>query len=68
MQGPILVTLASFTAYTLLGFEMTADVAFPALALFNLLRQPLQMCAFLLESCLQALCLLLGHSLQRPAC
>ena len=43
LQGPILVTLASFSAFVALGREMTADIAFPALALFNLLRQPLQM-------------------------
>ncbi len=38
--GPI---LASFGAFTLLGYPLTASVAFPALALFNLLRFPLMM-------------------------
>lgn len=55
MQGPILVSLASFTAFTLLGYEMTADLAFPALALFNMLRQPLQMLPNYLNGVLNAL-------------
>ena len=38
---PILVSLAAFVAYSLLGNELTADKAFPALALFNLLRFPI---------------------------
>ena len=38
---PILVSLAAFVAYSLLGHELTADKAFPALALFNLLRFPI---------------------------
>ena len=41
--GPILVSLASFGAFTLLGYPLTASVAFPALALFNLLRFPVMM-------------------------
>ncbi len=41
MQGPILVSLASFTTFAALGFQLTAAVAFPALALFNLLRFPI---------------------------
>lgn len=41
--GPILVSLASFGTYTLLGYPLTASVAFPALALFNLLRFPVMM-------------------------
>ena len=40
--GPILVSLASFTCYTALGYPLTAAVAFPALALFNLLRFPVR--------------------------
>ena len=42
--GPILITLASFSTYALLGLPLTADVAFPALALFNLMRFPVLMC------------------------
>jgi len=41
--GPILVSLASFGAFTILGYPLTASVAFPALALFNLLRFPVMM-------------------------
>ena len=41
--GPILVSLASFGAFTLQGYSLTASVAFPALALFNLLRFPVMM-------------------------
>lgn len=41
LQGPILVSLASFTTFAALGFQLTAAVAFPALALFNLLRFPI---------------------------
>ncbi len=41
--GPILVSLASFGAFTMLGYPLTASVAFPALALFNLLRFPVMM-------------------------
>lgn len=41
--GPILVSLAAFSVYTLIGLPLTASVAFPALALFNLLRFPILM-------------------------
>ena len=41
--GPILVSLASFGAFTFQGYSLTASVAFPALALFNLLRFPVMM-------------------------
>jgi len=41
--GPILVSLAAFSVYTFLGYPLTASVAFPALALFNLLRFPILM-------------------------
>ena len=36
--GPALVSIASFTTFTLMGYALTADVAFVSLALFNLLR------------------------------
>ena len=41
--GPIIISLASFTAYAVAGYPLTADVAFVALALFNLLRFPVIM-------------------------
>jgi hypothetical protein len=31
---------AAFATYSLLGYRLTPDIAFPALALFNLLRFP----------------------------
>ncbi|KAK9817530.1 hypothetical protein WJX74_009211 [Apatococcus lobatus] len=40
LAGPILVSLTSLATYTLLGNNLTAAVAFPALALFDLLSQP----------------------------
>ncbi len=40
MQGPIVVSLTSLTAFSLLGHTLTAAVAFPALALFDLLSMP----------------------------
>lgn len=42
-SGPVLVALAAFGTYTMLGKQLTASVAFPALALFNLLRFPIIM-------------------------
>lgn len=42
-SGPVLVALASFGVYVAMGYELTASVAFPALALFNLLRFPILM-------------------------
>jgi ATP-binding cassette subfamily C (CFTR/MRP) protein 1 len=41
--GPILIAMAAFAAHSLLGYQMTATVAFPALALFNLMRFPVLM-------------------------
>lgn len=38
---PLLVTLATFALYTILGNKMTAATAFTALSLFNILRFPL---------------------------
>lgn len=40
-SGPVLVSLAAFVTFTLQGHALTAAVAFPALALFNLLRFPI---------------------------
>lgn len=36
--GPLLISLVSLGTYTLMGYPLTAAVAFPALALFNQLR------------------------------
>ncbi|GBF89551.1 canalicular multispecific organic anion transporter [Raphidocelis subcapitata] len=41
--GPVLVSLAAFGVYAALGRPLTAAVAFPSLALFNLLRFPIVM-------------------------
>jgi ATP-binding cassette subfamily C (CFTR/MRP) protein 1 len=42
-SAPVLVAIAAFGTFAWLGGALTADVAFPALALFNLLRFPLIM-------------------------
>lgn len=36
--GPLLISVVSLGTYTLMGYPLTAAVAFPALALFNQLR------------------------------
>ncbi len=41
--GPIIIALSSFLAYSVMGYPLTADVAFVSLALFNLLRFPVMM-------------------------
>lgn len=41
--GPIIIALTSFAAYSIMGYPLTADVAFVSLALFNLLRFPVIM-------------------------
>ena len=40
---PIMISLAAFAVYTAQGYALTPAVAFPALALFNLLRFPITM-------------------------
>ncbi|GMH35949.1 hypothetical protein BSKO_03817 [Bryopsis sp. KO-2023] len=42
-SGPILIALAGFGTFTAMGGKLTASVAFPALALFQLLRFPVMM-------------------------
>lgn len=42
-SGPVFVSLAAFGVYQAMGYQLTAAVAFPALALFNLLRFPILM-------------------------
>lgn len=39
----VLFLNAAFFTYTMMGYELTAAVAFPALSLFNLLRFPVMM-------------------------
>lgn len=41
--SPFLVSLATFALYVLTGHELTADKAFVALSLFNLLQFPVSM-------------------------
>ena len=43
LQGPMFISLAAFTVYGALGYQLTAAIAFPAISLFNLLRFPLMM-------------------------
>ncbi|KAG2450119.1 hypothetical protein HYH02_000222 [Chlamydomonas schloesseri] len=54
MSGPVLVGLAAFGTYAGLGYSLTAAVAFPALALFNLLRFPIIMLPSQIMSLIQA--------------
>ena len=49
--GPIAISLASFSVYIFLGHALTPEVAFPALALFNLLRFPVLMLVPLMLFC-----------------
>ena len=39
--GPIFITIAAFVVYGAMGKTLSASVAFPAIALFNLLRFPI---------------------------
>nr|CAG8456342.1 14203_t:CDS:10 [Entrophospora candida] len=39
---PFLVTLFAFGFYTYFGHELTADIAFTSITLFNILKQPMQ--------------------------
>ncbi|KAF9437497.1 hypothetical protein BGZ76_000493 [Entomortierella beljakovae] len=52
---PVLVTIATFFTYTkIAGNVLTAEVAFPALALFNVLRAPMDAFPEMLSLCLRA--------------
>eukprot|EP01116_Phalansterium_solitarium_P010898 TRINITY_DN263_c0_g2_i2.p1 TRINITY_DN263_c0_g2~~TRINITY_DN263_c0_g2_i2.p1 ORF type:complete len:1470 (+),score=645.31 TRINITY_DN263_c0_g2_i2:96-4505(+) len=51
---PILVSLTTFTTYTLLGNELTAERAFTAVALFNILRFPLSMLPMVITGLVEA--------------
>ncbi|GFR41153.1 hypothetical protein Agub_g1817 [Astrephomene gubernaculifera] len=54
MSGPVLVGLAAFGTFAGMGYSLTAAVAFPALALFNLLRFPIIMLPSQIMSFIQA--------------
>ncbi|KAG0301522.1 hypothetical protein BGZ98_008272, partial [Dissophora globulifera] len=52
---PVFVTITTFFVYTkVAGNVLTADVAFPALALFNVLRAPMDAFPEMLSLCLRA--------------
>ncbi|KAI8601841.1 hypothetical protein EDD21DRAFT_373502 [Dissophora ornata] len=52
---PVFVTITTFFVYTkVAGNVLTADVAFPALALFNVLRAPMDAFPEMLSQCLRA--------------
>ena len=52
--APLLVSLAAFTAYVLLGNTLDAATAFTALSLFNIMRFPLAMLPFTINNVLEA--------------
>ncbi|KAJ2613508.1 Transporter of the ATP-binding cassette (ABC) [Coemansia sp. RSA 1365] len=54
-MAPVFITLATFTVYTkVMGNQLTASVAFTALALFKTLRGPLDQLPEFFSFCLQA--------------
>ena len=52
--APILIALSAFAVYTAQGYPLTPAVAFPALALFNLLRFPITMLPWYIMDCIEA--------------
>lgn len=46
------MAIAAFGAYTWQGNQLTADIAFPALAYFNLLRWPMYMMPWSIVECI----------------
>ena len=44
--APFLVSLASYITFVLLGNELTPNIAFVSIALFNILRFPMAMCEY----------------------
>ncbi|CAN6663394.1 ATP-dependent bile acid permease [Trichomonascus vanleenenianus] len=53
--APVVITCLSFCSYTMIqGEVLTAPVAFTSLALFNIMRGPMDQLAFLLSGVLQA--------------
>ncbi|KAJ2890233.1 Transporter of the ATP-binding cassette (ABC), partial [Coemansia aciculifera] len=54
-MAPVFVTLATFVCYTkFLGHQLTASIAFTALALFKTLRGPIDQLPEVISFCLQA--------------
>ena len=51
---PVLVSLSSFAAYTLMGEELTPAKAFTSLALFNILRFPMAVLPSIISQCVEA--------------
>lgn len=47
--SPVMVSLATFALYVLTGHELTADKAFVALSLFNLMQFPVSMLPFVIR-------------------
>ena len=54
MSTPLFVSIVTFTTYVLLGNELTATTAFTSLALFNILRFPLNMLPSVITSMVDA--------------
>ncbi|PRP77615.1 hypothetical protein PROFUN_00476 [Planoprotostelium fungivorum] len=54
MASPLLVSTVTFAVYTLLGNDLSAEVAFSALALFNILRFPMNMLPNIITSLIEA--------------
>lgn len=52
---PVMVSLSSFTAYTLLGGILTPAKAFTSLALFNILRFPMAVLPSVISNLVEAL-------------
>lgn len=47
--APFLVSLASYITFVLLGGVLTPNIAFVAVALFNVLRFPMAMCKLFMK-------------------
>jgi ATP-binding cassette subfamily C (CFTR/MRP) protein 1 len=52
--SPLLVSVGAFTMFTVLGNTLSADIAFTSLALFNLLRFPLNMAPNVINNIIQS--------------
>ena len=51
---PLIVSLATFTTFTLTGNNLTAEIAFTSLSLFNVLRFPLNMLPNVINSLVES--------------
>lgn len=47
--APFLVSFVSFTTFVYLGNELTPQIAFVSMALFNILRMPMTLCKFFIK-------------------